>query len=126
MMRPSSPLSFTLLLLTTLLGEGCKERAVPEDVREHIKELCVDFCPKRIDCVDDNSFDGDLDACVRSCTEYKLYDRGGKCTDYLVSRLECLAALTCEDLPAAALESERDSDDYPCSEYNEAFNEFCP
>lgn len=126
MMRLHDPLFFIFLLLPTLPGAGCTERAVPEDVREHIKELCVDYCPRRIQCVDDNYLDGDVDACVRRCTEWKLYDQGGECLEYLVTGLECAAALSCEELPKTALVSERDSDDYPCSEYHEALDEFCP
>lgn len=126
MTRPYRPPALlSMLLLTCTLGEGCTDRVSLEDARMRIKELCVEYCPRRLECVDDDWADGDVDECVRRCTDWKSDDHDRECTDFLVARMECIAALKCEDLPEAALVSERDSDDYPCSEYSDPEQEFC-
>lgn len=88
-------------------GPGCEEPVAAADLRDHIEGLCLEVCPLRIACVKDGWADGDVKACVRECADLRLYERGGEPSEALIEQLECLALLTCEELPAAVQGSER-------------------
>lgn len=116
-------LFLSVLLMST--APACTDRALPEDWRSYLKELCVDYCPRRIECVEDEWADKDVAECVEVCSAGSLHERGRECRELLIAGLECLAELPCEELPAATKVSERNGNDYPCSEYHEAVPSVC-
>lgn len=90
------------LLLTTVPGCDPPQADLREvvDVEAHIEALCVEYCPLRIACVKDGWAGGSVNECVRQCADERLYERGGEPSAELIGQLECLAALSCEELPA--------------------------
>lgn len=87
------------------VGAGCDAplaaggEEAEADVEQHIEALCVDYCPRRIACVRDGWAGGSVQECVRQCGEPRLYERGGEPSEELIAQLECLAELSCEELP---------------------------
>lgn len=88
------------------VGSGCDAPLAADgdeavaDVERYIGDLCVEYCPRRIACVRDGWAGGSVEECVRQCGEPRLYERGGEPSDVLIGQLECLAGLSCEELPA--------------------------
>lgn len=98
-----------LLVALACAGPGCDEPVVEPDLRGHIEALCDEYCPLRIVCVKDGWADGSVKECIRKCTDERLYERGGEPSAVLIGQLECLASLSCEELPSAVEGGDREA-----------------
>jgi len=92
------------MVLLLAAGPGCDAPQADlqevADVEAHIEALCVEYCPLRIACVKDGWAGGSVNECVLQCADERLYERGGEPSAALIGQLECLAGLSCEELPA--------------------------
>ncbi len=86
-------LSFALLL-------ACRPRPV-EERRAEVEDLCAEFCPQRVECVPDGYAQGDVEECERKCLGDERPLEDSACGEASLAALECLAATSCEALPAA-------------------------
>jgi hypothetical protein len=89
-----------------------------------LRGLCEDYCPRRIECVADGWAKGDVEVCTRMCVNEERYALATACGEASFALLECMAAVACEDLPAAVagLVSDGTAD---CFEEQEAQREAC-
>jgi len=92
MMRPG--------ILIVMLCAACRPGLV-EERRADLQMLCEDYCPRRVDCVDDGWAKHDVEACTRMCEDEERYLLDNACGTAAYALLECMAALTCEELPLA-------------------------
>jgi len=85
-----------------LVGAACRTGTVAER-SEMLPELCEDYCPRRVECVADGWASDDVAVCTRLCTGEERYVLDNECGAASFALLECMAALTCEELPGAAV-----------------------
>lgn len=114
---PRAPLVLLLALA------ACRDKPL-EDRRAEVEALCDDYCPRRVACVADNWADGDEDTCLRLCKGDDRLLEDNVCGEAAFASLECLAAATCEDLPAAVRAAVGDGD-APCSDEQQALRDDC-
>lgn len=89
-----------LALIVSLLLAACRHELDAERARM-LPELCADYCPRRIDCVDDGFLEGDVDVCVERCSDEERYLEDNACGEAAFAALECLAGISCAELPIA-------------------------
>ncbi len=102
-----------LVMIASLLLVAC--RYEPDaDRAPMLRELCAAYCPDRIACVDDGFLAGDVDVCVERCANDKRYLEDSACGEASFASIECLAGLTCGELPAAVRAAASNTESIPC------------
>lgn len=86
--------------LVLLLGAGCRIGSDAERAAE-VQGLCEDYCARRVECVADGWAKGDALLCTQMCASEERYALANECGEASYAALECMSALTCEELPAA-------------------------
>jgi hypothetical protein len=88
------------VLMFAMLAAACRPGAVAER-SEMLPALCEDYCPRRVTCVGDGFAKNDALVCTQMCVREERYVSAGACGEASFALLECMAALTCEELPLA-------------------------
>lgn len=91
-------LLLTATLLTVVLA--CRP-GLDSDRAPMLRDLCAAYCPDRVACVDDGFLAGDVDSCVERCSGEERFLEDNACGEAAFAALECLAGLTCAELPVA-------------------------
>lgn len=79
---------------------ACRPGSVAERAAA-LPELCEDYCAQRVMCVADGWAKNDAQVCRQMCANEERYAMPGACGEASFALLECMAALTCEELPRA-------------------------
>lgn len=99
-------------LFVVLIG-GCRTGAVAER-SEMLPGLCEDYCSRRVTCVDDGFAKNDVEICDRMCASEERYVLANACGEASFALLECMTALTCEELPLAVDALVQGDETLPC------------
>lgn len=83
-----------------LVLAACRDQPLAER-RAEVEELCATYCPLRIECVADGYAGGSVDECERKCVADDRPLEDSSCGEASLAALQCLAAVACDDLPAA-------------------------
>jgi hypothetical protein len=87
-------------LILAIFGlSACADRPI-DDLASYIKELCTEYCPDRVACVED---DVELEECIDRCSSDVQGYRAGKCGAAMLANLECLVTVPCDQLTPIVL-----------------------
>jgi hypothetical protein len=100
-------------LALALAWLACRPAPV-EERREQLAQLCAEYCPLRVECVDDGWAKGEVSICTRMCVDEERYLFAGACGEASFALLECMATLTCAELPAAVAGLASSDEDSGC------------
>jgi hypothetical protein len=82
-------------------GAACRHRH-GRGAQRDAAGLCEDYCPRRVTCVGDGFANERRRWCARAmCVRRGALRAGNACGEASFALLECMAALTCEELPLA-------------------------
>jgi hypothetical protein len=79
-------------LALALAWLACRPAPV-EERREQLAQLCAEYCPLRVECVDDGWAKGEVSICTRMCVDEERYLFAGACGEASFALLECMATL---------------------------------
>lgn len=102
-----------LALIVSLLLVACRHD-LDEGRAPMLRELCAAYCPDRVACVDDGFDQGDVDTCIERCVGEERYLEDNACGEAAFATLECLAGLSCGELPTAVRAAASNTESIPC------------
>lgn len=88
------------LLTAVVMLAACRPREDDERAAL-VPALCEELCARRVTCVDDGWAKSDPEVCTAMCVNEDRYSLANICGEASFAVLECMTALTCEELPLA-------------------------